>query len=95
MSLRPSNARSVFARKCTFPAHQSDVVETVGDVGISPPVGEPVSVETVLDRSEETWYESPDALHNMVMANLGEDHVGRQYYDDRSPNHGRDRSLSF
>lgn len=95
MPLSPSDTRAVFARECRFPAERSDVAEAVGDVAIDAPMGEPVHVRTILELSDVTVYDSADELHNTVMANLDADHVGRRYYDDRSPNHARDDTLSF
>ena len=95
MELRPSATRDVFARECTFPADQEAVVEAAGDVVVACPNGESVTVETVLDRTDQERYETVEALHGAVLGNLDGDYVGRKGYDDRSPNPQRDEELSF
>lgn len=71
------------------------VIETVGNVAIESPNGDKSELETVLTRSDETVYASVEELHSTMMANLGDDHVGRKYYDDRSRTRGRDTELSL
>lgn len=95
MTHTPSDARELFDRECQFPAERDDVVAAVGDEHIRAPNGDPVSVEAVLERSETATFASVTALHSTVMANLGDDHIGRQNYDDRSANPQRDTDLSF
>lgn len=91
----PSDARDVIDRKCTFPAEHDEVVEALDGEHIRSPHGEPVPMATVIAVGEDDRYESADDLHSVVLANLGEEHVGRKEYDDRAPNHGRDDHLSF
>jgi hypothetical protein len=95
MSPTPSATRELFARECSFPTERDAVIDTVGDVVIASPNGDPTDVETVLERSEETNYGSVGELHSTVMANLGEGHVGRKRYDDRSSARRREAELSF
>lgn len=95
MEYQPSATRDVFARACSFPADHAAVIDAAGDVAIACPNGETVTVETVLDRTDEDRYETLDALHSTLMANLSDDHVGRKHYDDRSSNPQHDDELSF
>jgi hypothetical protein len=95
MALKPSRTRELFARECSFPSDREAVVETVGNVAIESPNGGETELETVLDRSDETAYESVEELHNTVMANLGDDHVGRKCYDDRSHTSVRETERSL
>jgi hypothetical protein len=95
MSLSPSDTRELFARECSFPTDRGAVTESVGEVDIAAPNGAPVAVETVLERSEETEFETVAELHSTVLANLDDDHVGRKHYDDRSSNPERGTELSF
>ncbi|MFB6069446.1 MAG: hypothetical protein ABEJ76_00370 [Halanaeroarchaeum sp.] len=91
----PAEARDVIERACRFPADHEEVVESLEDESIRSPKGEPVPVESVLAVSDERRYESADDLHGTLLANLTEEHVGRKGYDDRAPNPGRDRDVSF
>ncbi|MFB6074592.1 MAG: hypothetical protein ABEJ89_06235 [Haloarculaceae archaeon] len=95
MPFDPSETRDLFERECQFPAEHADVVASVGDADIGVPAGEAVAVQTVLERSDQERYESLSALHNTIMANLGEAHIGRKAYDDRSPNPRREDEVSF
>jgi hypothetical protein len=95
MPVRPSETRELFDRECRFPTERAAVIDRVGEATIASPGGEPVTVETVLTRSDQTQFASAADLHDTLMANLGGDHVGRRNYDDRSPNPGRDADVSF
>ncbi|MFB6089665.1 MAG: hypothetical protein ABEJ97_01285 [Halobellus sp.] len=57
--------------------------------------GDGTDIETVLNRGDETTYASVEELHNTVMANLDDDHIGRKHYDDRSSAKAQDDELSF
>jgi len=95
MALRPSETRELFARKCSFPIDRDAVVEAVGNVAIASPNGDGTDIEAVLSRSDEAEYASVGELHDTVMANLGDDHIGRKHYDDRSSTMTRDTERSF
>lgn len=95
MAQELNEVREQFARECSFPMDRDAVMETVGDVAIESPNGEDSELEAVLTRSGETTYASVDDLHNTVLGNLGDDHVGRKYYDDRSSTPAQDTELSF
>ena len=95
MSLDVSDARELFAQECRFPAERTEVIAAVGDTTIEPPSGDGVDIGTILERSEETEYESVTELYNTLQANLDDDHIGRKHYDDRSssPERGEQRSI--
>lgn len=95
MALSPTETRELFERKCQLPTDQESIVDAVGDTAVVAPTGESSTVETILQRSAETEYESIEALHSTVMANLSDEHIGRKHYDDRSPNPARDGDVSF
>lgn len=82
-------------RKCRFPSTREAVIERIGAARIAAPNGEDVTVRTVLERSGEPRYVSPRDLHSTVLAHLGEAHIGRKYYDDRSSNPAWDDQLSL
>jgi len=95
MALKLSETRDRFDRECSFPTDRDAVIATVGDVAIQSPNGDASDLETVLTRSGETTYASADGLFNAVLGNLGDDHIGRKYYDDRSSTPAQDTELSF
>jgi hypothetical protein len=95
MILRPSETRELFARQCSFPTGQSDVVDAVGEVGVRSPNGDTTDIRSVLERSSTSTFASAAELHNTVMMNLSGDHVGRKRYDDRSRTPARNTELSL
>lgn len=95
MALSPSETRELFRRECQFPTEREVVVETVGEVAIASQNGPETDVESVLNWSEETSYETVSELHATVMANLPDEHIGRKYYDDRSSATAQGSELSF
>jgi len=95
MALSPSETRDLFRQACQFPTDHETVVEAVGDVAITSENGGNTDVETVLERSDATTYGSVAELHETVMANLTDEHIGRKYYDDRSSATVRETEVSF
>lgn len=95
MALKLSETRERLDRECSFPIERDAVIDAVGDVAIQSPNGDESDLETVLTRSGETTYASVDDLHNSLLGNLGDDHVGRKYYDDRSSTPAQETELSF
>ncbi|QKY19122.1 hypothetical protein B4589_001540 [Halolamina sp. CBA1230] len=95
MALKPAETRELFDRECSFPINRDAVLERVGNLAIESPNGEDSELEVVLSRSSDTTYTSAEELHNTLMGNLGDDHVGRKYYDDRSNTNTHDTELSF
>ncbi|MFC6953078.1 DUF5789 family protein [Halorubellus litoreus] len=91
----PNHVHDRFETELSFPATHSDVLDTVGDVEIDPPNGDPVVVATVLERTDEEAYETATALHETVLANLDDDHIGRKHYDDRAANPSRNDEVSI
>lgn len=90
-----NGVRDHFEREVSFPASDDAVVDAVGDTRIDPPAGDPVAVAAVLEHSEETEYASAIELHETVLSNLGDDHIGRKHYDDRAANPGRSDDVSI
>lgn len=94
-SHRLKGVRDRFETALSFPVDRDHVMETVGDVEIDPPDGDPVSVATVLELTDEREYETAGALHETLLANLGDDHIGRKHYDDRAANPSHDDDVSI
>lgn len=81
--MRLAETRNVFARKLTFPADREAVLAAVGDQSLDAPYGDPETIRTVLDRTTASSFRSADELYDTVLANVGEQYIGRKHYDDR------------
>lgn len=71
----------------TYPVELDEVVERAGDV----PIGEagaedPETIGSALDSLGPDSFDSADALFKTIYGNVGEDFIGRKYYDDRGGN---------
>jgi len=95
MALKPAETRELFARECSFPIDRDAVIERLGDVAIESPNGDGSDLATVLARSSDSSYGSAEELFTTLMGNLGDEHVGRKHYDDRSSTQNDDSELSF
>lgn len=84
--MRLSEMRDQFVSTFTFPVRREAVVENLGDVEIDAPTGDPETVGEVLERAETTSFRSPDELYDTLIALLGDQYVGRKFYDDRGAN---------
>lgn len=86
--MRLPETREAFAERLTFPIDRETVIERVGDVTLQAPNGEDTTVAAVLDRSDETTYESAEELHDTLFGLVGDAFIGRKYYDDRGDQTG-------
>lgn len=86
--MRLAETRNTFARKLTFPADRETVLSAVGDEPIDAPYGDPETIRTVLGRTDESSFNSADELFDTVLANVGEQYIGRKHYDDRGAQGG-------
>jgi hypothetical protein len=94
--MRLAETRDRFISELTFPVQRKTVIERLGHVEIDPPTGEPETVADVLGRTETRLFRSPDELYDALVAFLGDQYVGRKYYDDRGSNVGIDsEEVSF
>lgn len=94
--MRLSDTRDRFIGEFSFPVQRTEVIDQLGDVVLDAPGGEPETIGEVLDRAETTVFRSPDELFDVLVSFLGEQYVGRKYYDDRGANTGIDsEEVSF
>ena len=94
--MRLSDTRDRFIGELTFPAQRATVIERLGDVPLDPPTGEPETIGEVLERSETRVFRSPDELYDTLVTFVGDQYVGRKFYDDRGGNTGIDtEEVSF
>jgi len=81
--MRLPETRDLFARKLQFPATRATVMETVGSTVLDAPGGENKTIGDIIDRCETDEFESADTLYDTLMTFVGEEFIGRKYYDDR------------
>jgi len=81
--MRLPETRDLFARKLQFPATRTTVIETLGETVLDAPSGDNITIGDVIERSETEEFRSADTLYDTLMTFVGEDFIGRKYYDDR------------
>ncbi|MEF8790875.1 MAG: hypothetical protein V5A61_12180 [Haloarculaceae archaeon] len=84
--MRLSETRDRFISELTFPVQRNTVIEQLGDVELDPPAGEPETIGEVLERAETRLFRSPDELYDALISFVGDQYIGRKFYDDRGPN---------
>ena len=77
-----------------FPAGDEEAKTHLEGVRLDAPNGDPVELTEILDRADETSYDSVEQLRNTVLNRIDDRHIGRKHYDDRSRSVGGD-DLSF
>jgi len=90
--MRPTDAHDQFETELSYPVDRQTVIETVGDRSVESPDGGEESVASILERTEETTFYSSQDLFETFRANLGDQHIGEKFYDDRGPNIDSDHS---
>ncbi|MFB6087099.1 MAG: hypothetical protein ABEJ85_01150 [Haloarculaceae archaeon] len=78
-----SNVRTHLEQECHFPVDHETLVEEIGGITIEAPRAEPETVETVLNRTEETTYQSVDDVYATLVGTVDDAYIGRKFYDDR------------
>lgn len=77
-----------------FPVDREELKAQLDGVQLDAPNGDPVDLAEILDRTEETSYDSVEMLRNTVLNRIDDRHIGRKHYDDRSRSVGGN-DLSF
>ncbi len=96
--MRLPETRDLFARKLQFPVTRALVLETVGDTELHAPGGENKTISDVIERCETDEFESADDLYDSMMTFVGDEFIGRKYYDDRGgvgPSHDGEGEVNF
>lgn len=78
-----SDTEQIVDQSFEFPVTHTAVVEQIGAIEITSPLGDSVTIRDVLDPLEEESYLTSDALYTTIIGNLDEKFIGRKYYDDR------------
>ncbi|MFB6080368.1 MAG: hypothetical protein ABEJ81_05165 [Haloferacaceae archaeon] len=81
--MRPTDAYDHFETTFSYPIAHEDIVAATGDTTVQAPTGPSESIAEVLDRAAPQTFHSPRDLHETFLANLGEQYIGRKFYDDR------------
>jgi hypothetical protein len=81
--MRLPETRDLFARKLQFPVTRTTVMETVGGTELDPPSGDNTTIGDVIERCDIAEFESADTLYDTLLTFVGEEFIGRKYYDDR------------
>lgn len=68
---------------CEYPVDQDQLLDEVGSVEVESGSESTETVQTVLQRTDETTYQSPSDVYNAIRGSLEASYVGRRGYDDR------------
>lgn len=94
--MRLSETRDLFVAELTFPVDRATVTETIGDVELDAPWGDPETVGDVLSRTDDTEFHNADELFDTILTYVGDQYIGRKFYDDRGSQSGMDNEeVSF
>lgn len=96
--MRLPETRDLFARELQFPVTRQTVLDTVGDTELHAPGGDNKMIRTVIERCETDEFESADDLYDSMMTFVGDEFIGRKYYDDRGgigSSHDSDGEVNF
>ncbi|AUX08055.1 hypothetical protein AArcSl_0402 [Halalkaliarchaeum desulfuricum] len=93
--MRLPQTRDLFIREFDFPAHRDTVIEGVGDVELDAMYGDPETIAEVLSRTDQAEFDSVDELYDALITFVGEQYIGRKFYDDRGMNPETDEEVSF
>jgi hypothetical protein len=84
--MRLSETRDRFISELSFPVQRERVIEQLGDLEIDPPQGDPETIGEILERADIRTFRSPDQLFDALVSFVGDQYVGRKFYDDRGGN---------
>ena len=71
----------------TYPVELDTVIERAGDVRIGDgDADDPETIGSALESLGSDSFDSADALYKTIYGNVGDDFIGRKYYDDRGGN---------
>lgn len=84
--MRIAELRHRLERDLDYPVDRHTVIQSLGSLEIDAPNGHAETVEEILERSGETEFGSTDEVYLDLIGCVGDQYVGRKYYDDRSHN---------
>lgn len=81
-----SDLRGLVATEIAYPADQETVIAEIGDVHLDAPGAEGEDVRATLTPLAEERYDTPEELFTTILGSVGDQYIGRKYYDDRDTN---------
>ena len=84
--MRLSEVKEYIDNRVETPIEHDLAVEQLNGSEIDCPSGEGNGITDALEMDETRTYETSTEIHESVMCYLGDEYVGRKFYDDRSPN---------
>lgn len=82
--MRPNELEPYLGFALDYPVDDDEVRDRLGLVEVSAPgVDAATTIDELLAPADDTSFDSPAALYEQLVCNLGEGHVGRKFYDDR------------
>lgn len=85
--MRYSKIKQEIDKSVEFPITHDKLVEQMGEVELTAPTGDLISVGEILNRSGEPTYQSSHMLYTTIIGNLGDSFIGRKYSDERGGAH--------
>lgn len=74
-------------REFEYPIAHASVIERIGTARIAAPDNRSTeTVSTIIGSVDQPTYDSADELFETIIGNLGEEYIGRKFYDDRGGN---------
>jgi len=84
--MRLSEVKEYIDSEVETPIEHDSAVEQLNGREIDCPSGGGKGITEALEMDETRTYETSTEIHESVMCYLGDEYVGRKFYDDRSPN---------
>ncbi len=84
--MRLSEVKEYIDRQVETPIDHDTAVDKLNGRRIDCPSGKGKRVSDALSMDETRTYETTDEIYESVMCYLGDEYIGRKFYDDRSPN---------
>lgn len=81
--MRLPETRDLFTTRLSFPITREAVISSIGDTVLESPTGDAETIAEVLERVDTNEYDSPDELYDALVTFVGDQYVGRKFYDDR------------
>lgn len=82
--MRKENLAGYLEEELSYPIDRDEVVERIGSVEIAAPDSDDSeTVARIVEPLGRETYDSSDELYTTIIGNLGDEHIGRKFYDDR------------
>lgn len=86
-TMRIGNLPDFLEEELAYPIDRASVVDQIGAVEVDAPDREDTeTIAAILGSLGPETYDSADELYRTIVGNVGEEHIGRKFYDDRGQN---------